>query len=411
MSTPASRTRVVVIGAGYAGAVAANHLRLRDDVDIIVVNPRADFVERVRLHQLASGTADATLPLSTLLAHGIRLIVDSVTRIDTDARALRLASGRDLAYDYAIYAVGSLTTIPSSVPGAREFAMPIGDFDSARALRARIDRLPQAAPITVVGAGLTGIETAAELADGGHTVTLACGGILAPALANGPRRYIAKWLRRHGVTVRQEQHVTAVSTDTVSYSDGTVRAAAVTVWAAGFTAPHLATNSGLSTDALGRILTDETLTSVGDQRIIATGDAASPSGMPYRMSCQAAGPLGQQAADTVLSRIAGETPKSIDLALTGSCISLGRCAAVRQFDHKDDSPMHLYTTGPLTAAYKEFTGRLGVWKIRREARKPGSVPWPKGAPRPTESPTAALVTGAATSLAASVPMEHPWPWK
>jgi NADH dehydrogenase len=381
---------VVVIGAGYAGAVAANHLRLRDDVDITVVNARADFVERVRLHQLAAGTAAATVRLDALLADGIRLVVDSATRIDTEARAIELASGSRLDYDYVIYAVGSTGAVPSTVPGARSFAVPIADYESAGMLRDTIDALPQDAPITVVGAGLTGVETAAELAAQGRHVTLVCGAGLAPALSDGGRRYIARWLRRHHVTVLDDQRVTAVTGDSVSYSDGTVRASAVTVWAAGFAVPQLASASGLSTDGLGRMLTDETLTSVDDERIVATGDAAAPSGLPLRMSCQAAGPLGQQAANTVLSRIAGEQPKPIDLALTGSCVSLGRRSAVRQIAHKDDSSMNLYVTGPLSTAYKELTGRLAVWKIRIEARRPGSVPWPKGGPRPAVPAASAL---------------------
>lgn len=390
MSTPHARSRVVVIGAGYAGAVAANHLRLRDDVDITVVNPRADFIERVRLHQLAAGTADATLPLAPLLADCIRLVVDRVTRIEAASRVLRLASGHSLDYDYAIYAVGSLAPVPPSIPGAREFAVPVADFESARALRSTLERLPEDAPITVVGGGLTGIETAAELAGLGRSVTLVCGGRLAPALGEGSRRYIAGWLRRHDVTVLEGQKVATVTADAVSFADGSVRPSAVTIWAAGFAAPQLAAESGLTTDDRDRLLTDETLTSVDDERIVATGDAASPSGMPYRMSCQAAGPLGQQAANTVLSRIAGEQPRPVDLALTGSCVSLGRRAAVRQFAHKGDSPMRLHTTGPLTAAYKELTSRLGVWKIGVEARKPGSVPWPKGGPRPTGNAASAM---------------------
>jgi NADH dehydrogenase len=37
------------------------------------------------------------------------------------------------------------------------------------------------------------------------------------------------------------------------------------------------------------------------------------------------------------------------------------------------------------AAYKELTGRLGAAKIRREARKPGSLLWAKGGPRPVSA--------------------------
>ena len=95
--------------------------------------------------------------------------------------------------------------------------------------------------------------------------------------------------------------------------------------------------SGLRTDALGRLLTDETLTSVDDDRIVAAGDSAAPSGQPLRMSCQAAGPLGAQAANTVLSRIAGTEPAVVDQAFVGSCVSLGRRAATVQFARKDDT--------------------------------------------------------------------------
>ncbi|HEY4795315.1 MAG TPA: FAD-dependent oxidoreductase, partial [Mycobacterium sp.] len=50
----AQRAHIVVIGGGYAGTLAANHLRLRADLDITVVNPRPVFVERIRLHQLVA---------------------------------------------------------------------------------------------------------------------------------------------------------------------------------------------------------------------------------------------------------------------------------------------------------------------------------------------------------------------
>ena len=120
-----------------------------------------------------------------------------------------------------------------------------------------------------------------------------------------------------------------------------MRPARVTIWTAGFGVPELAAASGLHTDALGRLLTDETLTSVDDSRIVAAGDAAAPSGQPLRMSCRAAGPLGAQAANTVLSRIAGTEPAVIDQAFAGSCVSLGRHAATIQLARKDDTAVNL----------------------------------------------------------------------
>jgi len=100
------RTHVVVIGGGYAGTLAANHLRLRPDVDITLVNPRPKFVERIRLHQLVAGNHDATADYGSLLGEGIQLVVDSANKIDTATQTVQFASGRKaLPYDYVIYAV------------------------------------------------------------------------------------------------------------------------------------------------------------------------------------------------------------------------------------------------------------------------------------------------------------------
>ncbi|HET7667316.1 MAG TPA: FAD-dependent oxidoreductase, partial [Mycobacterium sp.] len=272
-SRPAAATNVVVIGGGYAGTTAANHLRMRADVNITLVNPRPKFVERIRLHQHVAGNYDATVDYDTLLGEGIDLVVDNVARIDTAARKVDLASGGALDYDYVIYAVGSTAATPPCVPGAAEFAYPIAELEHALRLRASLDKLHPDAPVSVVGAGLTGIETAAELAERGRAVTLICGGQLAPSLSEPGRRSIAKWLKRHGATVLETAVVAEVRPNSVVLADGSALPSLVTVWTAGFGVPELAAASGLRTDALGRLLTDETLTSVDDPRIVAAGDA------------------------------------------------------------------------------------------------------------------------------------------
>jgi NADH:ubiquinone reductase (H+-translocating) len=376
--------KVVVLGGGYAGTIAANHLRLRADVDLTLVNPRPKFVERIRLHQFVARTGTATVDYGSLLGEGVRLVVDTADRIDAAARKVDLASGATLDYDYLIYAIGSTGAVSSAVPGAAEFAYPIAELERAQLLRDAIDELHPDAPVTVVGAGLTGIETTAELAEQGRSVTLVCGGQLAPSLSEPGRRSIARWLARHGVQVLETAVVAEVRPDAVVLGDGTVLPSAVTVWTAGFGVPELAARSGLRTDALGRLLTDETLTSVDDDRIVAAGDAAAPSGQPLRMSCQAAGPLGAQAANTVLSRIAGTQPAVINQAFLGSNVSLGRRAATIQVARKDDTAVNFYIGGRVGASIKEAACKGAVWGIRLEARKPGSLFWVKGGKRPSQ---------------------------
>jgi NADH dehydrogenase len=376
--------KVVVIGGGYSGTMAANHLRMRGDVDITLVNPRPKFVERIRLHQLVAGTHEATADYGSLLGDGIKLVVDTATRIDTANQTVELATRPALDYDYVIYAVGSTAAVTASVPGAAEFAYPIAELELAQRLRNPIDELHPDAPITVVGAGLTGIEAATELAEQGHNVTLVCGGQLGPYLSEPGRRSVAKVLRKLGIDVLEADVVTEVRRDAVDFADGAVRPSAVTIWVAGFGVPDLAATSGLRTDAIGRLLTDETLTSLDDPRIVAAGDCASPSGVPLRMSCQSASPLGAQAANTVLSRIAGTAPAVIDQAFAGACISLGRKSGTLQFARKDDMAVNLYFSGRFVASIKEAVCKGTLWALSREAAKPGSAFWFRGGPRPEQ---------------------------
>ncbi|GAB2766737.1 NAD(P)/FAD-dependent oxidoreductase [Amycolatopsis magusensis] len=365
----AGQTAVVVIGGGYAGVMAANRLTRRDDVTVTLINPRPTFVERIRLHQLAGGSDDAVVDYRDVLGDRVELVVDTVTRIDANERGVTLKTGGTLAYDYLIYAVGSGSADPR-VPGAAEFAYPIGSLEEAKRLRDALDGTPA---VTVAGGGLTGIETAAELAEQGRAVTLLCGGVLAPSLHASGRRSVAARLAKLGVTVLDGpgSTVTAVTRDTVHLGDGRELPSEVTVWTAGFGVPDLATRSGLDTDALGRLRTDETLTSMDDPRIVATGDAAAPSDRPFRMSCQAAVQLGPQAAETVLSRIAGEEPGPVHIGFAAQCVSLGRRAGVFQLTERDDTAKRHHLRGRAGAMIKELICKGIVWQLAREARKPG----------------------------------------
>jgi NADH dehydrogenase FAD-containing subunit len=379
------KTDVIVVGGGYAGVMAANRLTKGDGVKVTLVNARPHFVERIRLHQLVTGSDDALVDYPTILAGGVELVVDTVTRIDAAGRRVILASGGSLDYDYLIYAVGSGSAVPN-VPGAAEHAYRISTLEEAERLQPVINAADASAALTVVGAGPTGLETASELAEQGRKVTLVCGDVLGPYLHPRARQAVAKRFAKLGVTILEGPGatVTGVTGDAVQLADGREFPSDVTVWTAGFAVPDLAARSGLTTDALGRMLTDETLTSVDDPRIIATGDSVSPSDLPVRMSCQSAMQLGPQAGETVLSRIAGKQPKDFSVGFFGECISLGRRAGIVQVARKDDTVSRAYYEGGRSmATLKEGVCWSTVWQLRQEARHPGQLNlWFKDRRRP-----------------------------
>lgn len=367
-----NQTEVVAIGGGYAGVLAANRLTQRGDLTVTLVNPRSSFVERIRLHQLVGGSDDAVVDYRTVLAPGVRLVVDAATRIDTAERRVVLATGEPLGYDHLVYAVGSRSA-DLRVPGATEHAYPIASHEEALRLRAVLDR-SSGAPVTVVGAGPSGLEVAAELAEAGRYVTLVSGGVLGPYLHPRGRAFVARRLTALGVTLLDGpgSTVTGVASDAVELADGREVPSGITVWTAGFGVPDLARRSGLSTDATGRLLTDETLTSVDDDRVVAAGDSAAPSSLPFRMSCQAAGPLGAHAADTVLRRVAGQRPEPLAVGFVGMCLSLGRRDGVVQLAHRDDTARRTHLGGRTGATLKELVCWGTVKQLSWEARRPGT---------------------------------------
>jgi len=373
-----SDTRTIVIGGGYAGVLAAN--RLTQQCAVTLINPRPTFVERIRLHQLAAGNDDAVEGYDSLLHPDVELVVDTAVRIDPGAQTVTLGSGSELGYDYLVYAVGSTGTAPAAVAGAAEFACPLSEFEHAARLRDRLSALPAAAAVVVVGGGLTGIEAAAEFAETGRNVTLVTD-VLGPSLSPAGRRSVTKRLRTLGVTLVEGVAVTRVGARSVDLTDGRRLPSAATVWTAGFAVPGLARDSGLRTDPLGRLLVDETLTSVDHPRIVAAGDAATPSDLPLRMSCQAALPMGAQAANTVLARIAGTDAAELSQVMTGQCVSLGRAGGTIQLSHTDDRVRNLYLGGRTAAVIKEQVCRGTLGFLRKEARKPGSYFWIKGGNR------------------------------
>ncbi|MCA2226931.1 NAD(P)/FAD-dependent oxidoreductase [Nonomuraea aurantiaca] len=361
---------VVVIGGGYGGVTAANRLARRDGVSVTLVNPRPDFVSRIRLHQLVTGSDDAVEDFGEVLGGNVRLVVDTATWIDAAERRVSLAGGGTLSYDYLVYAVGSGAADPG-VPGAAEFAHSVSTIEGARRLRSALAATPATAPVTVVGAGPTGLETAAELAELGRKVTLVCGNVLGPYLHARVRRLVSRRLAELGVTVLEgpRARVTEVTREAIRLDDGRELPSVVTIWTAGFRVPDLAARSGLRTDAQGRLLTDTTLTSVDDVRIVAAGDAAAMTDRPFRMSCQAAVQLGPGAATTILRRIAGRTPAPVRLLFAGQCLSLGRNEGVTQFSYLNDRVNALHISGRLGAPVKEIACRFTLNQLVSGARK------------------------------------------
>ncbi|MEU0314558.1 FAD-dependent oxidoreductase [Nocardioides sp. NPDC006273] len=349
-------TDIVIIGAGYGGMYAARSLRrrLRGRARITVINRSEDFVERIRLHQYATGQHLREVSLaSTLAGTGTRLVIGEVTAIDRAAQRIIVHTGESIAYDRLIIATGSFGTRPAGTHG-------VAAMTEAEVLRRRLEEL-DGGRVAVVGGGLTGIEMATELAEQRPDlrVQLITADRLAHDLSQMAQRHLRGTLRRLRIELTEETEVRAEDAGWQLRTPSDVRGlnADVIVWTTGFLASPLAAEAGLSTDDTGRVLVDDHLRSVTDPRIAAIGDAAAVLTVdqaPARMSCQTTVPMGVTVAADVAREIGGASRRRYRARFVWRNISLGRNDAITQFSRFDDRPLPVALVGRPAVLFKEL---------------------------------------------------------
>ncbi|MEV4950229.1 FAD-dependent oxidoreductase [Streptomyces sp. NPDC053755] len=367
--------RIIVLGAGYTGAIAAGRLakRLhRDDVAITLVNAEPDFVERVRLHQLAAGQDLTPRPFDEMFAGtGVRLRLAQVTAVDADRSTVTVTDPdgtvAELPYDTLVYALGSGWN-DQGATGTAEHADEIASRPGALRLRERLAALGPGQQVLVVGGGLTGLEAATEIAEARPdlAVALAARGALGEWLSDKGRAHLREVCARLGITVHEHTAVTGVQADHVTTADGRTLPAAVTVWTTGFATHPIAQATTLDVTDTGQIKVDATMRSLSHPQVYAVGDAAmamGPGGKPLRMSCASGTPAAWQAADAIAARLTGNKVPRTPIRYFNQCISLGRREGLIQYVTADDQAVDRALTGRLAALYKELICKGAAWGV------------------------------------------------
>ncbi|GAB3650720.1 NAD(P)/FAD-dependent oxidoreductase [Glycomyces tarimensis] len=365
--------RIVVLGAGYAGSGAAGSLARRlhpDDFAITLVNAEPDFVQRLRLHQLAAGRECKPLPLAEIhRGTGVRFRWSRVTAVDPERRAVAVTGGEgggeELAYDTLVYALGS-TIDHQSVPGVAEHAHHIASRPGALRLRERLHDLAAGQAVVVVGGGLTGIEAATEIAEARPElkVTLTTRGELGDWLSPKARRHLRRGFERLGVAVLERVRVERVEAKRVIDADGTALPSDATVWAGGFAVHPIAAASGLDVTETGKIVTDRTMRSISHPEVYAIGDSAhvlGDNGAPLPMSCASAGFTRIQAVGAIVARLTATKIPEPKLPYLGNGISLGNGDGVVQFVGPDQRAKSWSIRGRAAAKYKSFVNWATAW--------------------------------------------------
>ncbi|MFE0171034.1 NAD(P)/FAD-dependent oxidoreductase [Streptomyces sp. NPDC059002] len=306
-----TRSRIVIVGAGFAGYRTARTLsrltRRRADIDITLLNPTDYFLYLPLLPHVAAGVLEprrVTVSLSGTLPR-VRLALGAADDVDLARREVTYTDpegGRGvLSYDRLVLAVGSVHKL-LPVPGVAEHAHGFRGMPEALYLRDHITRqmeLAAAAPdpatcrarctFVVAGAGYTGVELAAQ------------GELFTDALVHGqplwqgmrPRWLLldiadrvlpeldprlsstaGRVLRRRGVDVRTGTSVKEATKDGVLLDDGEFIETRTLMWCVGVRPDPLVAALGRPLER-GRLKVDRNLNLPDHPEVFACGDAAA----------------------------------------------------------------------------------------------------------------------------------------
>lgn len=358
MSGSSKRERVVIVGAGFGGLAAAKRLAGRP-VDVTIVDRRNHHLFQPLLYQVATAAlspADIAGPIRSILsrAWNVRVLLDEVTGVDTDADRVELRSGVALDYDWLVLATGARHSYFGREEWAKN-APGLKSIEDATAIRRTIllalehaesevdpERRQQLLTFVVIGAGPTGVEMAGAIAELARravssdfrNITPHCSRVI---LVEAGDRVLSAFpvslsssaeqsLRELGVEIRLGVPVRDLGSGHVQLGQELIFARTI-IWAAGVQASPAAEWLDAEHDTNGRVFVQADLRPPSHDRIFVIGDTANAAGSSGR-ALPAVAPVAKQQGRYVADYILGRRSKAFAYRDYGNLATIGRSKAV-----------------------------------------------------------------------------------
>jgi NADH dehydrogenase len=322
------KTKVLILGGGFAGIKAALELADSPDFSVTLISEQPNFRYYPTLYRAATGgnTYASNIPLAEIFKdHNVKIINDSVKKLDRQAKKVSGKQG-DYKYDILVAALGVVTNY-FGIKGLDKYSYGIKSQEEATRLRDHIHKilLDEGKPdvnYVVIGGGPTGVELAGALPGyikhvmkmhglkdkRLHIDLVEAAPRLMPRMPSGYSKALAKRLRRLGVTLFLHDAVQAETADALVVGGHSIESHTV-VWTAGVTNHPFFSANGFDISDHGKVHVDQHLMAETDIFVIGDNAETSYAGMAQTALYDArylANNLKRQAAG---KRMCSYTPK------------------------------------------------------------------------------------------------------
>ncbi|BAK71979.1 MAG: NAD(P)/FAD-dependent oxidoreductase [Arcobacter sp.] len=172
--------RVIIIGASYAGLYAVKKFSKYKNVEVLLFDKNDYHYIQVESYGFVSTTydiSDVTIDINKYinsLNTNIKFHKEKVEFFDSDLKEIVTSNNMKYSYDYLIIATGALTNFPIQVPNIQKYSVGIKTLQSASKVvetfnslinkKVYLNNEPNEFNIVIGGAGLSGVEIAAQMA-------------------------------------------------------------------------------------------------------------------------------------------------------------------------------------------------------------------------------------------------------
>jgi NADH dehydrogenase len=335
---------VVVLGSGYAGTGAVKRLEreLDGEADVTWVSDVDHHLVLHESHRIIRDPAvkeKITFDVADIKAPSTRFVQGRVTDIDADGRTVTLADDSTVAYDYLLVGFGSRTAF-FGIDGLGRHALTLKRLEDALQIHEAVTAAARAAArtdparVVVGGAGLSGIQSAGEIAAfrDAHRAPIEIHlveGLDSVFPDNDPvvQAKLRTLLEEKDVEIHTGEFVGAVDDDTVYVGEETELAYDVLLWTGGITGREPAARVDVETDERSHRLEAASDFRTSDDRIFAIGDAAlverADTGQPAPPTAQAAWQAAEVAGENIARAIRGQPLREWRYVDKGTLISVG----------------------------------------------------------------------------------------